>query len=68
MEERFKKLMCELGWDHLVKENMSLDYMMRECEYILELYYEEDTSLRDDYKSWRSAVGKLKRLIARGKA
>lgn len=66
MEERFKKLMCELGWDHLIKENMSLDYMKSECEYLLELYSSDATSLREeDYKSWRSIVGKLKRLVAR---
>ena len=68
MEERFKKLMYELGWDHLVKENMSLDYMVGECEYLLDMYCSDDTGLREnDYKSWRSIVGKLKRFIARAK-
>ena len=66
MEERFKKLMCELGWDHLVKENMSLDYMKKECEYLLDVYCSDDTGLREnDYKTWRSWIGKLKRFIAK---
>lgn len=65
MEERFRKLMGELGWDHLVRENMGLDYMVHECEYLLDIYCSDGTGLReDDYKTWRSVVGKLKRFIA----
>lgn len=69
MEERFKKLMCELGWDHRVKESMSLAYMVSECEYLLDMYCSDATGLRDaDYKLWRSYVGKLKRFIERARS
>ena len=65
MEERFKKLMSEMGWDHLSKDSMSLDYMISQCDYLLDMYYNDGTGLReDDPKTWRSWTGKLKRFIA----
>ena len=73
IRERFKKIMCYIGSDHIADEadDMTVEDMVKEAKYQLETYYEsghsrgdmrydEDPSVR---KIWRSESEKLKRFI-----
>lgn len=51
-------------------ENWNLRDMVAECDYVLGTYYESghvncDELKYDDYKTWKSETGKLRRFIDR---
>lgn len=73
IRERYKKLMREISLEYLADEadDLTVDQMVKECEYWLSCYYEDGNSLADmRYDDdphvrnlWRSETGKLKRFI-----
>lgn len=77
IRERYKKLMREISLEYLADEadGLTVDKMVKECEYWLSCYYENGNSLADMRydedprvrKIWRSETEKLKRFINRFK-
>lgn len=77
IRERYKKLMRDICREYLADEadNLTVEQMVKECEYQLSGYYEDGNSLADmRYDEdphvrnlWRSETEKLKRFIKRFK-
>ena len=75
IRERFKKMMCYIGSDHIADnaDYMTVEDMVKESKYQLETYYERghsrgDMRYDDDprvRKIWKSESEKLKRFINR---
>lgn len=75
--KRFNKVMMDIGYYHVTigtefsemyNENTSISEMVKEAEFWLDTYYEEDHAngqmKEDDRKLWLSETGKLKRFIS----
>lgn len=75
-KRKYNEIMNCLGYEHLTlgerlsenTEDWNLRDMVAECDYVLSTYYEvghcNEELKHEDYKEWRSHVGKLKRFIA----
>lgn len=74
---KYNEIMFALCREHLTigtgfsenTENWNLRDLVAECDYQLSTYYESghvncDELKHEDYKTWRSETGKLKRFIA----
>ena len=75
---RYNNILMDCAWEHKTigtrfsedTENWTLADMVAECEYLLSCYYEsghtryEDRlDSKEDYATWLSETGKLKRFI-----
>ena len=64
IRERYNKLMCEIGADHMCSDSYSIPEMVSECKYWLDTLDETGMN-EDDPKLYRSWTGKLKRFVER---